>query len=56
MRVEYEKLFANSDELTDFLCKSNEEQDRILAELLAINKGIKSMEFSCRMPDKGIRD
>lgn len=53
MRVDYDKLFSTPDELVDFLCKSNDEQDRIVAELLAANKEAK-IELSCKIPDKGI--
>lgn len=55
MRIEYEKLFPTPDELVDFLCKSNEEQDRIVAELFAANKEAK-VELSCKFSVKGIGD
>lgn len=54
MRVEYEKLFATPDELVDFLCKSDEEQGKILAELLSNDKECKNVELSCHVTNKGI--
>ncbi len=55
MRIEYEKLFPTPDEMVDFLCKSNEEQDRIVAELLS--GGMRAeIELSCKIPDGRLGD
>lgn len=48
MRIEYEKLFSTPDELANFLCQSNEEQNKILSELFANNKTDKNIELSCK--------
>lgn len=55
MYVDYTKLFATPDELVDFLMKSHEEQNKILAELIA-EKESGNAELSCIISDGGIRD
>lgn len=53
MHVDYTKLFATPDELVDFLMKSHEEQNKILAELVA-EKDVNVL-LMCNIPDKSQR-
>jgi len=48
MHVDYSKLFDTPDELVEFLMKSNEEQDRILMELIG-GKDKPGLELSCKV-------
>lgn len=53
MRIEYNKLFATPDELVDFLCKPNEEQDRIIFEKLEGGKK-DNVELWCKIPGRSL--
>ena len=55
MHVDYTELFTTPDELVYFLMKSHEEQNKILAELVAEKEKV-DVVLVCKIAGKGIGD